>query len=209
MKTILKDPIQVLHTLNQYQAKELKEFERLQAEINPFLKCTLFAEIEIYEGKEYFRYFQIIANYQGYEFKIHHREKTGFRFYLTLNFPFVDHLDYRAFVKETPEPNNIFKLSENKIKAYLEYEIKKYNFGKNASEKKRAAIDEKIKEINSLFPGGNYSFWNEEGKKKGISINKNGLSYFASLHDSGYIEERIDLEYRSDKLAYFVELTNR
>ena len=209
METILKNPNEILHTLNQYQIRELKEYERIQSEINPFLKCGLYAEIEIFEGKEYFRYFQILANYEGFEFKINHREKTGFSFYLTFNFPFVDHIDFRSFAKENPEPNNIFKLSENKIKAALEYQIKKFNFGKELSLKKRALIDEKLKEINTLFPGFNYSFWNEEGKRKGITINKNGLSYFASLHDSGYIEERIDLEYRSDKLAYFIELTNK
>lgn len=209
METILKNPNEILHTLNQYQIRELKEYERIQAEINPFLKCGLYAEIEIFEGKEYFRYFQILANYEGFEFKISHREKTGFNFYLSLNFPFVDHIDYRNFAKENAEPNNIFKLSENKIKAALEYQIKKFNYGKELSLQKRALIDEKLKEINTLFPGFNYSFWNEEGKRKGITINKNGLSYFASLHDSGYIEERIDLEYRSDKLAYFIELTNK
>jgi hypothetical protein len=204
METILKDPVQILHTLNEYQVKELKEFERMQAEINPFLKCTLFAEIEIYENKEYFRYFQILANYKGHEFKIHHREKTGFRFYLTINFPFVDYIDFRTFVKENPEPNNIFKLSEKKIQISMEHEIKKFNFGKNASEIKKTEIEKKLKEINNLFPGNDYSFFN---RFKEIIIEKNGLTYLAKLHDSGYIEEKISLAHSNQTLNKFYDLT--
>jgi hypothetical protein len=205
MENQLENAAKFTEHYNQYQQRDFLGKSKMRDELNEFFHTDLLVKYSENENGFYFEHFVIILNYKDKKFNVNNHSKNGFGFWLEYNLPFIDHNDRSQYLKQNPQPNNVFKLTKNKLINLLEYQIDKYEYLKNLSESKCNIVKEKEAEINNLFPGKNYSFSNNRFKE--IQIEKNGLTYIANLHDSGYISEKISIGYSSETLNQFYNLT--
>lgn len=205
MENQLENATKFLEYYNEFQKRDLKSYQNIQTELNQFFPTDLLVQYSENEHGFYFNHFELRLNYKNLSFRVTNFQRTGYGFYLTYNLPFINYDDKSKFLKENPQPNNIFKLTEKKIINQLEYEINKFEYLQKLSDSKCDIIKQKENEINKLFPGKDYSF--SKTKFKEIQVEKNGLAYIAKLHDSGYISEQIEIGYSKNRLNQFYELT--
>jgi hypothetical protein len=190
---------------NQFQKRDFIEKSKIRTELQEFYNCELLVKYTENKNGFYFEHFLLKLNYKGKTFNVIFHPKNGFGFWLEYNLPFINYDDRSQYLKNNPEPNNVFKLTKNKIVNLLEYQINKFEYLQKLSETKCETIKQKEDEINRLFPDKNYSF--SKNRFKEIQVEKNGLTYIANLHDSGYISEKISIRHSSDTLNQFYNLT--
>jgi hypothetical protein len=205
MENQLENAAKFTEYYNQFQQRDFLEKTKICNELNDFFPTELLVKYSKNENGFYFEHFVIKMNYKNLSFNVLNHSKNGFGFWLEYNLPFIDYNDRSQYLKQNPQPNNVFKLTKNKVVNLLEYEINKFEYLKNLSETKCNSVVQKEAEINNLFPGKNYSF--SANRFKEIQIEKNGLTYIANLHDSGYISEKINIRYSSETLNQFYNLT--
>jgi hypothetical protein len=205
MENQLENATKFLDHYNQFQKRDFLEKSKVATELQGFFNCDLFVKYIENENGFYFDHFILKLNYKGKVFNVNNHPKNGFGFWLEYNLPFIDFNDRSQYLKQNPQPNNVFKLTKNKLINLLEYQINKFEYLQKLSVTKCEIVKQKELQINKLFKGKNYSFANNRFKE--IQIEKNGLTYIANLHDSGYISEKILIGYSNDPLTKFFNLT--
>lgn len=205
MENQLENAAKFTEHYNKFQQSDFLEKTKICNELNDFFPTELLVKYSKNENGFYFEHFVIKMNYKGFSFNVNNHSRNGFGFWLEYNLPFIDYNDRSQYLKQNPQPNNVFKLTKNKVVNLLEYEINKFEYLKNLSENKCDSVKQKESEINKLFPGKNYSF--SANRFKEIQIEKNGLTYIANLQDSGYISEKILIGYSNERLTQFYNLT--
>lgn len=188
--------------MNEYQQRDFDKKVALVKELNSFDSGYKFA---LEENKEPERneifitgLIPIVVSQNDY--------RNEYSFFLRHKLLYIRYETEKKLKETIPEPNNVHKLHQNKIKAWCDYLIKVYEELLKISKTRVQAVEEFKTQVLSL--GGTIGKADFYGTFEG-SIVKNGIEFTYKVHDEGYISKKIDIYYAvQDDFVSFIKLSN-
>lgn len=160
-------------------------------------------ELDNSKNDEYFSVnltgmYPISATPKGYDKKYH--------FFVDYkHLQYIDFYTHKDVAEKFTQPQFVGVLHKNKVKAWVDYLIQIYEELVKLSAERTQAIEEFKKAV--LKNGGNWS--NGYGVKASGYIERNGIEYRYEISDSGYISQKIEVPYSTNRtLEAFLKLSD-
>lgn len=189
--------------LSTWNSNEVQNAVKLSEEVNAFHPTELFFEFSEQDGKLYFEhprvrivhpFLSFVIRYDGYKKKYHiYCDSIN-------NLRNIDHHNRGDLAKDMTEPVTIGVLSTKKVQAWITYYEQLYAALKALNEQHIDTIAAFRKSVEGLPIE-----WSKD-KKQGW-LKKGGLQYSFTLHDTGYVEQKITVDAYPYNLAAFLQMS--